>query len=236
MAIPGTNTSESGTPGDASQRGSGMMNKVRERAAAQLSTQKDKATDGLGSVAQAVRQSTRQLRDEQHDTLAGYVERAADQIDRLSQQLRDKDVGELFEEAQRLARRRPALFIGSAFAVGVFGARFFKSSSRADGDYERASSYRDSSYPHMKGSDLSSASRYAGPMSGGTGPTGTSESNVGTAVGTDRIGTTGSTTASTPRTGTGTPGTGTASGATSSARTAAEAGRVRRPAPDTERS
>jgi hypothetical protein len=111
-----------------------MMSKVREKATEQLSTQKDKATDGLGSVAQAVRQSTQQLRDQQHDTLAGYVEQAADQIDRLSKTLRNKDVGELFEDAQRLARRNPSLFIGSAFVLGVVGARFLKSSSRPDSD------------------------------------------------------------------------------------------------------
>lgn len=134
MAIPDINTSASGTQGDVSRGNPGMMSKVREKATEQLSTQKDKATDGLGSVAQAVRQSTQQLRDQQHDTLAGYVEQAADQIDRLSKTLRNKDVGELFEDAQRLARRNPSLFIGSAFVLGVVGARFLKSSSRPDGD------------------------------------------------------------------------------------------------------
>ena len=129
MAMPDMNTSASGTQGDASRGNSGMMSKVREKATEQLSTQKDKATDGLGSVAQAVRQSTQQLRDQQHDTLAGYVEQAADQIDRLSKTLRNKDVGELFEDAQRLARRNPSLFIGSAFVLGVVGARFLKSSA-----------------------------------------------------------------------------------------------------------
>ena len=141
MAIPDTTTSTSGTSGATSQQNnqgaSGMMSKVRERATEQLSSQKNKATDGLGSVAQAVRQSTQQLRDQQHETLAGYVERAADQIDRLSHKLRDKDIGELVEDAQRLARRQPALFIGSAFVLGVLGARFMKSSpprNEYDGD------------------------------------------------------------------------------------------------------
>lgn len=137
MAISDINTSASGTQGEASRGNAGMMSKVREKATEQLSTQKDKATDGLGSVAQAVRQSTQQLRDQQHDTLAGYVEQAADQIDRLSKTLRNKDIGELFEDAQRLARRNPSLFIGSAFVLGVVGARFLKSSSRPDSDDSR---------------------------------------------------------------------------------------------------
>jgi len=116
-------------PGTESQEQESIAGKVRERAAAQLTTQKDRALDGLGGVAQAVRKTTQALRDEQHGTLAGYVEQAADQIERLSRNLKQKDVGELVSDAQRLARRQPALFVGSAFAIGLLGARFFKSSS-----------------------------------------------------------------------------------------------------------
>jgi hypothetical protein len=120
------------------------MDRVRERATAQLSTQKDRATDGLGSVAQAVRQSTQHLRENKQDAIANYVEKAADQIDRFSTQLRNRDVGELVNEVQRFARRQPALFVGSAFAIGVIGARFLKSSSdnqrhRALGPYGTSS-------------------------------------------------------------------------------------------------
>jgi len=122
MEHSNTTNSDAGT-------GSGIMDRVRERATAQLSTQKDRATDGLGSVAQAVRQSTKHLRDNKQDAIANYVEKAADQIDRFSTQIRNRDVGELVNEVQRFARRQPALFVGSAFAIGVIGARFLKSSS-----------------------------------------------------------------------------------------------------------
>jgi ElaB/YqjD/DUF883 family membrane-anchored ribosome-binding protein len=109
--------------------GSGIADRVRERASAQLNEQKDRATDGLGSVAQAVRQSTQQLRAERHETVAQYVEQAADQLERFSTRLKEKNISELVGDAQRLARRQPALFIGGAFAIGLLGARFLKSSS-----------------------------------------------------------------------------------------------------------
>jgi hypothetical protein len=109
-------------------QGRGIVDRVRQSASSGLSTQKDRATDGLGSVAQAVRQSTQQLRDQNHDTVAQYVEQAADQVERFTNNLRQKDVGEIVNDAQRLARRNPALFIGGAFALGVIGARFLKSS------------------------------------------------------------------------------------------------------------
>jgi hypothetical protein len=108
--------------------GSGLMDRVREGANTQLSTQKNRATDGIGSVAQAVRQTTQHLRAQQHDTIARYVDQAADQLERVSERLRQKDVGELLQDAQQFARRQPAVFIGSAFAIGLLGARFLKSS------------------------------------------------------------------------------------------------------------
>jgi hypothetical protein len=115
------------TEGGNQQRG--ILDRVREQATAQLTTQKDRATDGLGNVAQAVRQSTQQLRDQQHETIAQYVEKAADQLERFSANLRNRNVTDIVDEVQRFARRQPAVFIGSAFALGVLGARFLKSSA-----------------------------------------------------------------------------------------------------------
>jgi hypothetical protein len=109
--------------------GAGLMDRVKESAASQLGAQKDRATDGLGSVAQAVRQSTQQLRDAKHETIAEYAEKAADQLERFTRRLKDRNVGDLAREAQDFARRQPALFIGSAFALGLLGARFLKSSN-----------------------------------------------------------------------------------------------------------
>jgi hypothetical protein len=133
MAQANTSTTDTTSQG-------GIMGRVRERATAQLENQKGRATDGIGSVAQAVRQSTRQLRDQQHDTIAQYVEQAVDQLDRFSARLREKNVSELVDDVQRFARRQPALFIGAAFAVGLLGARFLKSSSET-GQYGEMQRY-----------------------------------------------------------------------------------------------
>jgi hypothetical protein len=119
---------------------SGIMGQVRERANAQLAAQKDRATEGLGTVAQAVRQSTQQLRDQNHESVANYIDKAADQLERFSSRLKEKDINELIDDAQQFARRQPAIFIGSAFALGLLGARFLKSSSedarRGSGGYQ----------------------------------------------------------------------------------------------------
>jgi hypothetical protein len=113
----------------------GLIDKVKQGATSQLSTQKDRATEGIGSVVEAVRQSSQQLRDNQHDTLAQYVDQAVGQLERFSNRLKEKNVGEILQEAQQLARRRPAVFIGSAFAIGLLGARFLKSSRDGQSGY-----------------------------------------------------------------------------------------------------
>lgn len=135
----------------------GVMDRVRDGASSQISQQKDRATDGLTSLARAVRQSTQSLRDNQQGTVAQYVERAADRIEQLSTRLRERDLKELARDAEQFARRQPAVFIGAAFAAGVLAARFLKSSSNGD-DYQnkyRGSGYRDD-YRSME----ASGSRY----------------------------------------------------------------------------
>jgi hypothetical protein len=109
-----------------------LMDTVKERANSQFDVQKGRATDGLAAIAGAVRQSTQQLRNDQHDGLAQYVEKAADQLERLSSTLRNKSADELMKDVRQLARRQPALFIGGSFAVGLLAARFIKSSRRDD--------------------------------------------------------------------------------------------------------
>lgn len=125
----------SGKPGTqvAGEKGNGadtgIIERVRERADGQLTMQKDKASDGLGTIARAIRGTTQELREQQHDTLAQYVDRAADELERLSSRLKNEDVGDLFRDAQNLARRQPVVFVGAAFAIGILGARFLKSSA-----------------------------------------------------------------------------------------------------------
>ena len=118
----------------------GLMDKLRNGATSQLGAQKDRATDGISSVAQAVRQSTQQLRDNQHDVIARYVEQAVDRVERVTDQLKNKDVNELMRDAQQFARRNPAVFVGAAFGVGIVAARFLKSSNRSGASWSGSSS------------------------------------------------------------------------------------------------
>src|SRR5262249_48746129 len=61
------------------------------------------------------------------------TDQAAEQIERFSRYLRETDIDDLLYEAQHIARRQPALFLGGAFVLGVLGARFLKSTSPSAG-------------------------------------------------------------------------------------------------------
>jgi len=113
-----------------SNESAGLMDKVRNGATSQLGVQKDRVTEGVTSVAQAVRQSTQQLRDNKHETIAQYVEQAVDRVERFAERMKEKDANELVRDAQQFARRNPAVFVAAAFGVGVVAARFLKSSGR----------------------------------------------------------------------------------------------------------
>ena len=90
---------------------------------------KARAADALGGVAQSLVQSSQQLRD-QNQGAGQYVEQAAQRLQGLSDYLRNTDVDDIIDRVEMTARRQPALFLGGAFALGVLGARFFKSSRR----------------------------------------------------------------------------------------------------------
>jgi hypothetical protein len=106
----------------------GLMQSIQRQATSALSTQKDRAADGITAVIEAVRHTGDQLR-EKNGTIAGYADSAVGQLERWSSQLRDRDVSELIDDVGAFARRRPAVFVGGGVALGLLAARFLKSSS-----------------------------------------------------------------------------------------------------------
>ncbi|HVA89987.1 MAG TPA: hypothetical protein VNL71_09090 [Chloroflexota bacterium] len=114
------------------QQAGHLADQAREQIVKQLSSQKERATAGLDSVAQAIRQTGRQLQGDGQAPIAQAADRAAAQVERVSAFLSERDINALRDEAQRFARRRTPLFLAGAFAMGWLGARFLKSSAPAD--------------------------------------------------------------------------------------------------------
>ncbi len=128
------------TTGQAKQQGQQLAGQARQQAdkiatwggeqvRVQLGNQKHNATQRIAPVQTALRETAHQLR-KQGQNSAQYVDRATDRLERFSDYLRDTDVDEIVGEARGFARRRPALFLGGAAALGFLATRFLKSSSQ----------------------------------------------------------------------------------------------------------
>lgn len=103
---------------------------AREQVSGRVNATKERAVSSLGSVAGALRNTGDSIED--NELVHDYIERAADGIEQITSYFRNKSPGEMVSDVERFARREPALFIGGAFALGLLGARFLKSSSRAE--------------------------------------------------------------------------------------------------------
>lgn len=125
----------------AKQKGGEVVEQTRSRAFSAMDEQKTRAAEGLGSVASALRQTGESLRSGDQAQIGQFADRAAEAVDRFSEELRNKDVNELLYEAERFARREPELFLGGAVLLGLVAARFMKASGRRSmrgmQDYDR---------------------------------------------------------------------------------------------------
>lgn len=139
----GTEQTTSQTQGTAGE----VADQAKEQARSQAAQQKERATEGLGSVAQALRQTSGSLREQEQSTVARYVEDAAGQVERLAGYLRERSPEELLHETEQFARREPAFFLGGAFALGLMGARFLKSSGSSASGRRRYRSRESQYYP-----------------------------------------------------------------------------------------
>jgi len=141
---PGTGTTGSDTPGSGVldqarestnqilEQARSMTDKVVEQAKTEgsrrLSAQIDQASERVDHVSGAIRSLGGQLREsDETRPIAGYVDMAADQIDRASEYLKGKDLDAIVSEIESFGRERPMLFVGVAFGLGVLAARFLRS-------------------------------------------------------------------------------------------------------------
>lgn len=117
-----------------------MWNDAKELARGTFAQQQRTAASSLGSFAEALRKSARDMQgDSQQAGVARFAQSAADGLERLSGTLRSKDLDSFVRDAESLARRQPALFFGAAVAAGFLAVRFLKSSKADTGPTEGAS-------------------------------------------------------------------------------------------------
>lgn len=102
---------------------------AKQQATQKLDEGRNKAADEIENIAHAARAAASDLDDKNREGLSHYVTDLANQISSLASGLRKKSIDDLMQEAQNIARKNPALFIGGSIAIGLGIARFARASS-----------------------------------------------------------------------------------------------------------
>jgi hypothetical protein len=119
---------------EAKQQVSDVAGQARDHVEGLVAQQKERVAGQLGSLAGALRETVTKLDEKDGKGLGQYASRAADQVDRVSHYLRDKELGDVIRDAETFARRRPDVFLGGTFLAGLLLARFLKASGDNQGD------------------------------------------------------------------------------------------------------
>ncbi len=117
---------------------------VADKAASTIDEQKSGLTGKLSGVAETVRRVSGTLHDGEAENpvseyAAKYTDTAAEKLESVAQYFNSSDLKDISRDLESYARRNPAIFLGSAFALGIMAARFLKSSPPADATAAAAS-------------------------------------------------------------------------------------------------
>ncbi|QDV81746.1 hypothetical protein [Planctomycetes bacterium TBK1r] len=115
----------------ARQKANEAAEQAKQSGAQYAREKKARLAEEIGVFSGAIRKASGKLHEEQHDSIASYVDAAAEQLDRCRQSLESKDIGEIVEDVQDFARRRPEIVYGGLFVAGLAAMRFLKASKPA---------------------------------------------------------------------------------------------------------
>lgn len=117
---------------EALEKGKQQLREQADRAKAEgaslVNKQKERVADEVSTFGSAFRDAAHRFHEEDDQAVAHYAEMAADQMDRLSHVLRDREPGRLLHDVEDMARSRPELVFGGLFVAGLGIARFLKAS------------------------------------------------------------------------------------------------------------
>lgn len=111
-----------------------VYGQAKDKAVNVLDEKKTTLASGLTTVADSLRQVGDNLQtggeeNQIANLTAKYGTSLADQVEKLSGYLDNKDLRGMMRDLETFARRNPAVFLGGAFALGFLAVRFLKSSN-----------------------------------------------------------------------------------------------------------
>jgi len=130
---PGLTEKASASVQDAASTAQEKAGELKVRGQHRLADQLDERSTQAGSqartMAHAIRQSSKQLRQDGNDMPARLAEQAADRIDSFGSYLEAKGGSEMLRDVEDFARRRPWLVATAGLVAGLATSRFLKASS-----------------------------------------------------------------------------------------------------------
>ena len=118
-----------------------------------IAKQKETLAEKVGEYAKAAHAAAERLQADDGNMLAEPTGRAAEQLERFSGYLRERDAMDLLDDLEGLARRRPEVVFGGLFVAGLAAARFLKASRRGPRTQDLPESYRSSGPRPLPSSD-----------------------------------------------------------------------------------
>ncbi len=134
---PSTTAATADTADALRSGGERMLSDAKERVKSAAESQRHRAADAVRGMAGALHRAADDLKPE-NETMGRYTDMAAERLDRFAGYLRGTDWAQVVDEAENMARRQPAWFIGGAMAAGFLLARVIKNTAeprRRGGDY-----------------------------------------------------------------------------------------------------
>lgn len=121
-----------GTRDKIREKASGLADGAKDAVRSQYQRTMSSVVGELNSLAGALRGAGEHIQSQNQSQLAVTITgRIADRITSFAETLDGRDLEEVMDNLNDFARRKPAVFLGGAAAIGFFAARFVKSSATA---------------------------------------------------------------------------------------------------------
>ena len=111
-----------------------IVSKIKATAREAAATGKEKTVSTLDDVTAMVEDIARAIDEKAGPQYGSYAHRAAGAISELSETLKTKQLDEMLDDARDFVKRRPAVAIGAAAAIGFALTRLFRADTDDQGD------------------------------------------------------------------------------------------------------
>ncbi len=108
----------------------GGAQQAQARIREQVDQRSTQAGEQVSATAEALRTTSRHLRDQGQDAPAQAAEKAAHHAERLGGYLSDSSADRILDDLEDFGRRQPLAVVGLGVVAGFLASRFLKASSR----------------------------------------------------------------------------------------------------------